>query len=109
MRTLRCSDLFRMTAFAQLTRRESLHDIGVCLTASQAELSHMGLNSVPAGSMHEVNVVDFLALEANAFCVMHRGYGPEPPRLDFARLYKLHQAGAFFVIRGKRDMNARRV
>jgi len=29
--------------------------------------------------------------------------------LDFARLYKMHQAGAFFVTRAKRGMNARRV
>ena len=34
---------------------------------------------------------------------MDRGY------LDFARLYKMHQAGAFFVTRAKRSMNARRV
>jgi IS4 transposase len=34
---------------------------------------------------------------------MDRGY------LDFGRLYQLHQAGAFFVIRAKRGLNARRV
>ncbi len=34
---------------------------------------------------------------------MDRGY------LDFGRLFKLHQAGAFFVTRAKRGMNARRV
>ena len=55
------------------------------------------------GKMHEVNVLDFLPIEAGAFYVMDRGY------LDFARLYKLHQAGAFFVTRAKRGMNARRV
>ena len=55
------------------------------------------------GKMHEVNVLDFLPVEAGAFYVMDRGY------LDFARLYKMHQAGAFFVTRAKRGMNARRV
>jgi len=55
------------------------------------------------GKMHEVNVLDFLPIEAGAFYVMDRGY------LDFAKLYKLHQAGAFFVTRAKRNMNARRV
>jgi len=55
------------------------------------------------GKMHEVNVLDFLPVEAGAFYVMDRGY------LDFARLYKLHQAGAFFVTRAKRGMDARRV
>ena len=53
--------------------------------------------------MHEVNVLDFLPIEAGAFYVMDRGY------LDFARLYKMHQTGAFFVTRAKRGMNARRV
>lgn len=194
VRTLSCADLFRVMAFAQLTWRESLRDIEVCLTANQAKLFHMGMRGVPArstladalnlrdwriyhalamrliqrarslyakdslnidldatvyaldattidlclslfdwapfrttkaavkmhtlldlrgsipafihisdGKMHEVNVLDFLPVEAGAFYVMDRGY------LDFARLYKMHQAGAFFVTRAKRGMDARRV
>jgi hypothetical protein len=194
VRTLSCADLFRVMAFAQLTWRESLRDIEVCLTANQAKLFHMGMKGVPArstlsdalnlrdwriyhalamrliqrarslyakdalnidldatvyaldattidlclslfdwapfrttkaavkmhtlldlrgsipafihisdGKMHEVNVLDFLHVEAGAFYVMDRGY------LDFARLYKMHQAGAFFVTRAKRGMDARRV
>ncbi|MDZ4144737.1 MAG: IS4 family transposase [Burkholderiales bacterium] len=194
VRTLNCADLFRVMAFAQLTWRESLRDIEVCLAANRAKLFHMGLKNVPArstlsdalnlrdwriyhdlamrmisqarslytderldldldatvyaldattidlclalfdwapfrsakaaiklhtlldlrgaipafihisdGKMHEVNVLDFLPLEAGAFYVMDRGY------LDFARLYKMHQAGAFFVTRAKRGMDARRV
>ena len=55
------------------------------------------------GKMHEVNVIDLLVIEAGAFYVMDRGY------LDFARLYRLHQAGAYFVTRAKRGMDARRV
>ena len=55
------------------------------------------------GKMGDVNVLDILPIEAGAFYVMDRGY------LDFARLYKLHQAAAFFVTRAKRGMNARRV
>jgi hypothetical protein len=55
------------------------------------------------GKTHEVNVLDLLSIEAGAFYIMDRGY------LDFARLYKLHQAGAFFVTRAKRGINARRV
>jgi hypothetical protein len=194
VRTLNCADLFRVMAFAQLTWRESLRDIEVCLAANRAKLFHMGLKNVPArstlsdalnlrdwriyhdlamrmitqarslyaderldldldatvyaldattidlclalfdwapfrstkaaiklhtlldlrgaipafihisdGKMHEVNVLDFLPLEAGAFYVMDRGY------LDFARLYKMHQGGAFFVTRAKRGMDARRV
>jgi hypothetical protein len=55
------------------------------------------------GKMHEVKVLDFMPVEAGAFYVMDRGY------VDFSRLYKLHQAGAFFISRAKRGMNARRV
>jgi transposase len=194
VRTLSCADLFRVMAFAQLTWRESLRDIEVCLSANQSKLFHMGMKGVPArstladalslrdwriyhalamrlmtrarqlyvseslnididatvyaldsttidlclslfdwapfrttkaavkmhtlldlrgsipafihisdGKMGDVKVLDILPVEAGAFYVMDRGY------LDFARLYKMHQAGAFFVTRAKRGMNARRV
>jgi Transposase DDE domain len=55
------------------------------------------------GKLHDVNVLDLLTFEAGAFYVMDRGY------VDFARLYALHQAGAFFVTRAKSPMDARRV
>jgi len=55
------------------------------------------------GKMADVRVLDILPVEAGAFYIMDRGY------VDFARLYQLHQAGAFFVTRAKRGMNARRV
>ena len=194
VRTLSCADLFRVMAFAQLTWRESLRDIEVCLSANQSKLFHMGMKGVPArstladalslrdwriyhalamrlmtrarqlyaseslnididatvyaldsttidlclslfdwapfrttkaavkmhtlldlrgsipafihisdGKMGDVKVLDILPVEAGAFYVMDRGY------LDFARLYQMHQAGAFFVTRAKRGMNARRV
>ena len=50
VRTLDCADLFRVMAFAQLTWRESLRDIEVCLASNQAKLFHMGLSGVPARS-----------------------------------------------------------
>ena len=55
------------------------------------------------GKLHDVNVLDMLSFEAGAFYIMDRGY------VDFARLYALHQAGAFFVTRAKSPMDARRV
>ena len=42
-RTLSCAEQFRCMAFAQLTYRESLRDIEVCLSAQAAKLYHMGL------------------------------------------------------------------
>jgi transposase len=55
------------------------------------------------GKLHDVNVLDMLTFEAGSFYVMDRGY------VDFARLYGLHQAGAFFVTRAKVGMDARRM
>jgi hypothetical protein len=43
VRILNCGEQFRVLAFAQLTWRESLRDIQVCLSAQAAKLYHMGL------------------------------------------------------------------
>jgi Domain of unknown function (DUF4372)/Transposase DDE domain len=47
------------------------------------------------GKVHDVNILDQIAPEPGAFYVMDRGY------LDFARLYRLTRAAAFFVTRTK--------
>jgi hypothetical protein len=39
-----------------------------------------------------------LVVEPGAFYVMDRGY------LDFGRLYTLHQAGAYFIIRARKGL-----
>ena len=58
---------------------------------------------VSDGKVHDTKVLDLLVFEPGAFYVMDRGY------LDFRRLYRLHQAGAFFVTRAKSSLHARRV
>jgi hypothetical protein len=45
VRTLPCTEHFRILAFAQLTYRESLRDIEACLSAQAAKLYHMGICS----------------------------------------------------------------
>ena len=55
------------------------------------------------GKMHEVNVLDILTPEAGSFYIMDRGF------TDFGRWYALHQAQAFFVIRGKSNLQFHRV
>ena len=55
------------------------------------------------GKMHEVNVLDILIPEAGSFYIMDRGF------TDFTRLYRMHQAQSFFVIRGKANLACRRV
>jgi hypothetical protein len=194
VRTLRCAEQYRAMAFAQLTYRESLRDIEVCLSAQASKLYHMGFRqpvrrstladanetrdwriyaefaqrlitqarklyagdslgleltntvyaldsttidlclslfpwahfrstkaavkmhtlldlrgNIPSfihisdGKLHDVHALDLLLPEAGAIYVMDRGY------VDFARLYVLHQAGAFFVTRAKSNLDAHRV
>jgi hypothetical protein len=194
VKLLACADQFRVMAFAQLTYRESLRDIEVCLSAQTAKLYHMGFRqeikrstladanetrdwriyaefaqrliaqarvlyagdsfgieldnttyaldsttidlclslfpwalfrttksavkmhtlldlrgNIPSfihisdGKMGDVNVLDILVLEPGAFYIMDRGY------LDFARLYLMHQALAFFVTRAKSNTRFRRI
>lgn len=55
------------------------------------------------GKVHDVNVLDILIFEAGSFYIMDRGY------IDFKRLYELHQAPAFFVIRAKSNLKYRRL
>jgi len=194
VKSLTCADQFRVMAFAQLTYRESLRDIEVCLSAQVTKLYHMGLRqeikrstladanetrnwlihaefaqrlivqarmlyagdsfgielentayaldsttidlclslfpwalfrttksavkmhtlldlrgNIPSfihisdGKLGDVKALDILVLEAGAIYVMDRGY------LDFARLYMMHQAQAFFVTRAKSNTQLQRV
>jgi len=49
---------------------------------------------------HDVNALDMLPLEPGAFYVMDRGY------VDFTRLFRFTQAGAFFVTRAKQGLKS---
>ncbi len=55
--------------------------------------------AITEGRTAEVTLLDALALEAGAFYILDRGY------TDFARLYRITEALAFFVIRGKRGLD----
>ena len=55
------------------------------------------------GKVHEINLLDELIFEPGAIYLFDRGY------LDFARLYKIHQSPAFFIIRAKRNFRFRRL
>ena len=55
------------------------------------------------GKVHDVNILDRLAVEPGAIYVMDRGY------LDFARLQRLHQSMGFFVTRSKSNFRFRRL
>ncbi len=194
VRKFSCLDQFLCMCFAQLTFRESLRDIEVCLRSVQSRLYHMGIRgrvarstladanerrdwriyrdfahiligiarplyvgeqldvelestayaldsttidlclslfpwarfrrakgaiklhtlldlrgSIPTfihvsdGKLHDVNVLDLLVFEPGSFYIMDKGY------VDFSRLFSIHQASAFFVIRSKRNFQYRRL
>ena len=92
-----CLSLFDWAPFRSTKAAVKMHTL-LDLRGSIPAFIH-----VSDGKMHDVNVLDILPIEAGAFYVMDRGY------LDFARLYQMHQVGAFFVTRSKRGMDARRV
>lgn len=54
------------------------------------------------GKIHDVNILDELTYEPGSFYIADRGY------LDFARLYRLHLRGAFFVTRAKKNFRCQR-
>lgn len=58
---------------------------------------------VTGGQIHEVNILDQLIWEAGAIYLMDRAY------VDFRRLYRMHQSGAFFVTRAKQRFDCRRL
>lgn len=92
-----CLNLFAWAPFRSTKAAIKLHTL-LDLRGAIPAFIH-----ISDGKLHDVNVLDMLAFEAGAFYVMDRGY------VDFARLYALHQAGAFFVTRAKAPMDARRV
>ncbi len=55
------------------------------------------------GKVHDVTILDQLLPEAGTIYIVDRGY------LNFGRLYSLHQALAFFVMRAKSNFNCKRL
>jgi uncharacterized protein DUF4372/DDE family transposase len=58
---------------------------------------------VSDGKLHDVNALDLMIPEPAAIYVMDRAY------LDYERLFRLHEAGAFFVTRAKSNSDLRRI
>ena len=53
--------------------------------------------------VHDVNILDLIIFEPQALYIIDRGY------LDFARLYTIQRASAFFIIRAKSNLNFARL
>jgi hypothetical protein len=92
-----CLSLFDWALFRSTKAAVKLHTL-LDLRSSIPAFIH-----ISDGKLHDVNVLDFLPVEAGAFYVMDRGC------LDFERLYGMHQAAAFFVTRAKAGLDARHV
>jgi hypothetical protein len=66
-------------------------------------------NNIPSyiyitdGSVHDVNVLDYLITEIGAYYVIDKGY------IDFGRLYSLHLNKSYFITRAKTNMQFRRI
>jgi uncharacterized protein DUF4372/DDE family transposase len=57
---------------------------------------------VSDGKLSDLAILDELIPEPGAFYVMDRGF------IDYARLHRFHESGAFFVIRAKSNLHAQR-
>lgn len=91
-----CLKLFPWARFRKTKAAIKLHTL-LNLRGSIPEFIH-----ITEGRIHDVNILDLLIVEPSSFYVVDRGY------LDFARLYVIHQSGAFFVTRAKRNFKVRR-
>jgi hypothetical protein len=58
---------------------------------------------ITVGKIHDVNILDLLLIEPRAVYIMDRAY------VDFRRLFDMHQAQAYFVIREKQHFNFKRL
>src|SRR5690606_28061145 len=92
-----CLSLFPWAGFKQTKAAVKAHTL-LDLRGAIPAFIH-----ISDGKFHDVNALDLLLPEAGAFYVMDRAY------VDFERLYRLDQAGSFFVTRAKRNLNARRL
>src|SRR6202142_2657778 len=91
-----CLSVFPWAHFRQAKAAVKLHTL-LDLRGNIPSFIH-----ISDGKLHDLNILGQLIPQAGAFYVMGRGY------IDFQRLYRLHQAGSFFVTRAKRNMDAQR-
>jgi len=91
-----CLSVFPWALFQSTMSAVKLHTL-LDLRGSIPSFIH-----ISDGKLHDVKVLDILLPEAGAFYILDRGY------LHAKRLFSLHCAGAFFVIRGRVNTQYRR-
>jgi len=91
-----CLSLFPWAPFQQSKAAVKLH------TLLDLRGNIPSVIRITHGRTSDVSMLDHLQLEAGSFYVMDRGY------VDFGRLYRFNQAGAFFVTRAWKNLQSRR-
>jgi hypothetical protein len=91
-----CLSLFPWAPFQQSKAAVKLH------TLLDLRGNIPSVIRITHGRTSDVSMLDHLQTEAGSFYVMDRGY------VDFRRLYRLHQSGAFFVTRAWKNLQSRR-
>ena len=91
-----CLSVFAWAPFRSTKAAIKLHTL-LDLRGSIPSFIH-----ITDGKTHDVNALDELSFETGAFYLLDRGY------LDFARLYGIHEAKAFFVTRAKSNTKFKR-
>jgi hypothetical protein len=92
-----CLTLFPWARFRQHKGAIKLHTL-IDLQGNLPVFIH-----ITDGKVHDVKALDELPIMAGSIYVMDRGY------LDFARLFRINQQQALFVIRAKSNMKYKRI
>ena len=92
-----CLSLFPWATFRRTKSAIKLHTL-LDLRGSIPTFIH-----ISEASLHDVNILDDLMLEAGAIYLMDRGY------IDYFRLYRITKASAFFVTRAKKNLDFKRI
>jgi transposase len=87
-----CLSLFPWAQFRRAKAAIKLH------TLMEIQSSIPVFIAITSGRVHDINLLDAITPEPGSFMVMDRGY------VDFARLYRIQLALAFFVIRSKDNL-----
>ena len=87
-----CLSLFPWAQFRRAKAAIKLH------TLLEIQSSIPVFIAITSGRVHDINLLDAITPEPGSFMVMDRGY------VDFARLYRIQLALAFFVIRSKDNL-----
>jgi hypothetical protein len=58
---------------------------------------------ITEGSVHDVNVLDYVSIEKGSYYVMDKAY------IDYARLYYIKQDKAYFVLRARENIKFKRI